>query len=257
MPEGLPVLASLETGDDVGLALVEGRLLGDRLEGFGHDVVDIVGEKRQRVHGSYIDTAVPAVTIAHHVADGVAVVCGCLGHTGSHQTGIVGLNLEVDVVGMRIVLPVARGGRLHTLQDIVAGTLVGVPQGVFGIGEGVGKLADGSVQPFLLKYLYEGEVHVDVVIQTGERVVVVFHPGVVPYYLGLVGDYLSVVLELSRTTKGAAYGLSCPATLDFVLQGGTGHGYGLCRGCDSEKRRKCEGADFHCFHALYINVFSL
>ena len=210
--------------------LVVVRLLGDGLERLGHDVVYIVGDECQRKHRCHIHAAIPSVAVAHDVPYAVGVVGGSLGHARRHQSGIVGLDLEVYVVGMGIVLPVARSRRLHTLQDVVACALVGSPEGIARMGEGMGKRRGGRVEPQPFIDLHKGQVHVDVVIQSGERVEVVAHQGVVPGYGHRVGNHAAGIFELSGSAIGYADGLASPSAPDFVCQGRAAqrHGLGSC-----------------------------
>ena len=150
------------------------------------------------------------------MANGIAVVNSGAGHTWAHQSGVVGFNLEVDVVGMRIVLPVARSRSVDPVEDVVAGALVGMPQLVLCIGEGVREVADGCIKTLLLEHVDKGEVHIQVIVQPGECIVVILDAAVVPYYLGVIGYNPAVVLELGGATKGAANGLSGPSTLNLV-----------------------------------------
>ena len=164
------------------------------------------------------------------MADAVGIVGSGLGHARAHQSGVVGLDLEVYVVGMRIVFPVTRSRGLDAVEDVVAGTLIGRPQGIASGGEGVGKVGDGCVEPLLLEDVYESEVHVDVVVQSGQVLVVMGHQGVVPGYVGRVGYHASGILKLGGATIGTAYGLASPSALDLVEQRGPaqGNSLGLC-----------------------------
>ena len=77
----------------------------DRLESLRNNVFNVIGDEGQGIHGRDIDTSVPAVTVVHHVADLISVVNGRIGHSRSHYSGVVSLDLEVDVVRMGIVHP--------------------------------------------------------------------------------------------------------------------------------------------------------
>ena len=108
--------------------------------------------------------------------------------------------------------------------------LVGSPEGIARMGEGMGKRRGGRVEPQPFIDLHEGQVHVDVVIQSGERVEVVAHQGVVPGYRHRVGNHAAGILELCGSAIGYADGLANPSAPDFVCQGRAAqrHGLGSC-----------------------------
>ena len=119
--------------DDVSHAFVVAALGRDGLEGFLHNERNIVGYKCESIHGSHIDTAVPTVSIVHDMSDFIGVTHGCIDHSRSHDAGIVGLDLEVDVVGMGVIAPVSGCRRHDAVQDVVAGLQIGMPERISGI----------------------------------------------------------------------------------------------------------------------------
>ena len=222
-PGDVPVLRVLLVPfDDISHRLVVVALGRDCLEGLIDNEVHVIADECERDHRGDIHSAVPAVAVVHHVADLVAVVGRGVDHSRSHQTGVVGLNLEVDVVGVRVVAPVAGLRRHHTVQDVVASELVGVPERVWGMGERVGEGLDRSVKAFLLEHLHESEVHVDIIVKPGDIVEPPFDRVLVPRNLDLV-VHEAGVLELRRSAVGAADGLAGPATLDLVHKNLLGH----------------------------------
>ena len=229
LPRGFPVGILLRPADRVRDALVIGTLGRNRFQGFGDDIFDVVRDERQRIHGRHVDAAVPAVAVGHDVADAVAHFGGGIGHTGRHESREVGFDLEIEVVGVRIILPVPAFGRFHSVENIVTRRLIGMPQLVGGIGEGTGHRVDGHVESVLVVNLDEGQIHVDVVVQAGLVVVPPFDIVVGPRDLVLVGNDRPVVLEFGRAPVGAAESLSGPTALDLVQQHFSGQRYGIGR----------------------------
>ena len=153
------------------------------------------------------------------MADAVAHFGGRIGHTGRHESREVGFDLEIEVVGVRIVLPVPAFGRFHSVENIVTRRLIGMPQLVGGIGEGTGHRVDGHVESVLVVNLDEGQIHVDVVVQAGLVIVPPFDIVVGPRDLVLVGNDRPVVLEFGRAPVGAAE--VCPAQPPLILSSST------------------------------------
>ena len=223
-PADVPVIGILLVpADNIGHGRMVAGSFGDDLQGLVDDKVDIVAYEGKGVHGRHVNAAVPAISVVHHVADLVAVVCGGIDHAGGHDACVVGLDLEVDVIGVRIVQPVARFRRHDAGEDVVTGLAVGMPKRIGRVGEGLGKGFDGGVQAFLGEYFYEGQVHVHIVVQAREAVVpafdAVFRPGNVDF---LVDG--GSILEFGGATVGAADDLAGPGAFDLVLEDFFGKG---------------------------------
>ena len=86
---------------------MEVALLRDQLDRALDDALDVVLDERQRVHGGDEHSAVPAVAMVHDVPDPVADLGRRIDHARRHESGEVGFDLEIDVVGGGIVEPVA------------------------------------------------------------------------------------------------------------------------------------------------------
>ena len=218
-PAALPVVRVLfpeaEYVVDAGAELGPFRNGLDGLADHGRDVVTDIG---QRIHRRREDAAVPAVTVVHDVADPVGDGGRRVGHAGGQHPDKVRLDLEIDVVGVGIVLPVAGGRCRNPVQDVVAGCLVGVPEFIGRVREGVGKVLHRGVDPLLGHHLQEGQVHIDIVVEAG-----IFNKGiidviVVPDDRHFVGHQAALELELGGAAVGAADGLGEPAALDLVGQ---------------------------------------
>jgi hypothetical protein len=113
--------------DDVPHGSGESRFRGNRFQGFGGDELDVVRDEGQSIHGRDVDAAIPAVAVGHDMPDLVADFGGGVRNSGRHQSGEIRFDLKVDVVGVRILEPMAGFGRKKTVEDIIAGHLVGVP----------------------------------------------------------------------------------------------------------------------------------
>ncbi len=92
---------------------------GDGLPTELHDAADVVLEERRRVHGGEEHPAVDAVAVVHHPALAPAHVLRGLGHSGRDHADVVALDLEVDVVGVGIVVRVAGVLGGNALQEVL------------------------------------------------------------------------------------------------------------------------------------------
>jgi hypothetical protein len=182
------------------------------------EAVDIVLDKGQRIHGRHVKPAVVSVPVVHDVAHAVADPGRRIDHAGAHQTCEIGLDLEIDVVGMGVVQPVAGLRRSDAVEDVIAGHLVGVPEHVAGLGELLSESPGRRIQPFLLDNLNKGQVHVDVVVKTGHVFEEPRQRIRSPVQRLIVGDKSALKTKLGRTAVGAADGLPGPASLDLVQQ---------------------------------------
>lgn len=208
-------------------AAAVGAARGQSLQRLGDNVLDVVAHECQSVHRRHIYSAVPSVAVVHYVSRAVAYLRGGVGHGGRHETREVGLDLEVDVVGVGIVTPVARCRGHHAVEYVVACRLVGVPQRVTGVGKGRGHRVGGGVDAQAVDHRNEGQVHVYVVVDPGgiehRRAHVV---GIAPRDFHFVADETLRMAELGRAAVGYAYRLAGPAALDLVEQFGSRHGDG-------------------------------
>ena len=266
-PADLPVVGiHLVPAYHVAHALVVLALLGDALQRLADDEVDVVADEGEGVHGGHIHASVPAVAVVHHVADVIAEMACGIGHSGRHDACVVGFDLEIYVIGVGIVLPVADLGSCHSLPDVVARLLVGVPEHVSGLGERFLERAYRGVQTFLLEHVHEGQVHVDVVIQAGGVVEVPFDVAVRPFYRDVVVDHGSGIPEFRGASVGAAYGLSGPGALDLVHQDFLAHCHfgrdaalsgASCGNADRAQGAKYHQSSFHCLVLLLVFMNSI
>ena len=148
----------------------------------------------------------------HTVAD----VYGAVDHARRHHTGKIRFDLKVDVVGRGIVEPVARFGWAQAVQDVVSSDLVSEPQAVVRVGEGVGERLRRGVHALVFQHLYEGQVHVDVIVDTRPVAERFEEIAVVPGELALIGHALAVESKLDRVAVGDSDGLRRPRALDLV-----------------------------------------
>ncbi len=203
---------------------------GDGPQGLHDNGWNVVADIGQAVHGANIHAAVPSVAVIHDVAYPVAQR-RCLVHlAGIQHPNEIGLNLEVDVVGMRVVFPVSAFRSAASAQNIVAGGLVGVPKLVVGTGKGVGIGLHRSVQSLFQHGFHEGEVHVNVVVKARVLDVRIVNIVVVPGDGNLLHDEPALVLELRGAAIGTADGLAVPSAFDLVYEGCLVNGDGLAIG---------------------------
>ena len=84
----------------------------DAFQRFSDNEFDIAADKCDGVHRAHIDASIPAVAVIHDMTYAIRNFRGSVGHSWRHKAGIVSLDLIIDVIGMRIVLPVTRLGRI-------------------------------------------------------------------------------------------------------------------------------------------------
>ena len=156
-------------------AAVEGALLWNRSESGLNYIARIVEIEGAAVKACHEGTAVESVARVHYVAYLVGDAQSLGHHCGGHQADEVGLDLEIKVVGMGVIEPVARLGGHDAVADVVAAGLVGVGQMVVGEGKCLGKLLLRAVESETLEGLHESAVVVDVVEEAGLLFPPVFH----------------------------------------------------------------------------------
>ena len=191
-------------------------LLGDRLQGFPDDESDIIGDERQRIHGRHVNPAVPAVAVIHDMSRPVAYLRCRVGHSGRHKSGEIGLDLEVDVIGVGIVEPMARLGRTDSVKNVVTRCLIGMPKHVTRIGEGTGEGIGRSIDPKTLEDLHESQVHVYVVVQPRKLLEPLTDIAFGPRDGRIVLNHRTAEAELGGTAVRTADSLAGPAAADLV-----------------------------------------
>ena len=228
--------------DDPRDRLVEAGADGNRLEPFRHDVVDVIGDESERVHRRDVDATIPAVAGVHDVADAIRDVSCRVRHAGRHEPDEVGFDLEVDIVRVRVVAPLAGLRRLHAFQNVVSRHLVGVPQLISRVGKSLGKPLRRRVHAVLLDDVDEGEVDVDVVVQSRRLLEGLFQERVVPGDRRVVLDHRAAVAEFRRPSERDADCLPRPPSFDLVAQHFRGERGRAVRACAfrPDRRRKAE-----------------
>ena len=195
IPDQLPILA---LGGNAGEA------------GFHH--FSRVGLKvRRRVHATHEHAAIQAVAIVHHPAHPVAVLDHLAREARAHQPDKVGLNLKIDVIGVKVVFRVARPRGFDALIERAARPGVGMPETILRHAKRVAELLAGRLQVNIVHHLREGHLHVKVVLPDGVR-----HAVGRPLQLRLVNP--SHRPELGRCSEGNPNHLASPASLDSVSQ---------------------------------------
>ena len=219
LPHRLPVGRIFGVpGDHVGDALMESTLNGDDIQRPSNNLRDVIEQESITVHDRYEDAPVVAVARIHDVPHPVAKPDGTVRHPGVHDPGKISLDLEIDIICVRIVGPMAGRRRHQAIQHIVAPLLIGMPQPVSGMGIGLRKSRGRSIKPLLLQHFNEGEIHVDIVVQTGNVGHPVLHHSVRPDNVHRIGNNASVKAEFRRAAVGNPYGLGSPGPPDLVFQ---------------------------------------
>ena len=218
-PRPLPILRILPVpADNVGQGLSKGALRGDRLERPAHDLPDVFGDERQRIERSHIDTAVEPVAVIHEVTDPIGHFRRRVRQTRVHQPREVGLDLKIDRVRFGVVQPMAGLGRGEAVSDVVARHLVREPQRIVAAGEFLGEIHGGGVESLFLQNLDEGQVDVDIVVESRSIRERLEQISVVPDDGHIVLDHRAVVAELRGAAVGDADRLPGPTAANLVAQ---------------------------------------
>ena len=139
-----------------------------------------------------------------------------VGHSGRHKSGEIGLDLEVDVIGVGIVEPMARLGRTDSVKNVVTRCLIGMPKHVTRIGEGTGEGIGRSIDPKTLEDLHESQVHVYVVVQPRKLLEPLTDIAFGPRDGRIVLNHRTAEAELGGATVRTADSLAGPAAADLV-----------------------------------------
>ena len=168
-------------------------------------------EEGSGVHPAHEHPAVETVAVVHHPAHPVGVLVRLLGQTRGHEADEVRLDLEVDVVGVDVVLRVTGHRGLDAPVQVAPSAGVGVPQLVLRVAEHVAVLLGGGLEADGVHHLGERHLHVEVVLV--DRVLDHLRR---PRQLAF--DDLPVGLELGRRPEGHPDHLARPAASDLVLE---------------------------------------
>jgi hypothetical protein len=239
MPHGLPIRRlGLGPGEDVGDQLVITAASGQASQSGFDDRARILLEECRRVHAGDEDSAVDALAVVHDAPGAHSDVNGGAGQSGGHQPDEIGFNLEVDVVGVDVVVRMARQFGRHSALEIAARGEIGVPERVARFAEHGRVIFGGRVEALVVEDLGEGHVDVEVVLV--ERV---GDPGGRPLGKLVCGDDPFVETELSGSSVADADHLAGPAAPDAVAQLRHRNPPGGLRGC--APRHQCEYQEFY------------
>ena len=204
---------------DVIDALPEGAFRGDWLKSHIHYLCRVILNESGAVKACNVGSAVESVSAVHDVAHPVCYVKGLGKHAGSHEAHEVGLNLEIKVVGVGVVEPVAAFRGHDALADVVPSGLVGMGKVIWRVGKAQREVFGRCPQSQLLEGLRKGEVVVNVVKQAWFTVPPVLDVAFSPANGDFLRNYGSAELEFRGGTVNHPYCLSCPAALDLVHEG--------------------------------------
>ena len=203
--------------DHIVHTLIVTALLWYSFEGFGNDKPDIIRNKCQRIHGSYINTSIPTVII-HDMTDLIRNFRSGIRHSRRHQTGIIGLDLVIQVIRMRVIQPMTGSRRHDTLQNIIPCSLVGMPQHISGFCKCHRKRIDRCIQSQTVEDIHKGQVHIDIIIQTGIVLIPPFDIAVRPGNRDIILYHRPVITKLRRSSVRTTDRLSGPSSFDFIHQ---------------------------------------
>ena len=117
---------------------------------------------------------------------------------------------------MRVVLPITDVTTLQSAENVYPRLEICVPERIRSIGKGLRKIIDIGIESLLCKYLHEGKIHINVIIETWTVVEIMLDAAFVPNDFLAIRNHLAFPFELGRSAIGTAYGLACPTSLDLV-----------------------------------------
>ena len=196
----------------------EARAFRNHFGSLAHDGRNIVTHIGIGIKGADKDASIPAVAVVHYVTYPVGKSRSLDRLSRAEHSDEVGFNLEVNIIGVRIVLPISGLRSRATVEYVVARSLIGVPEIVVGIGETVCIFLHRRINSHIAHHFKESEVHIDIIKQARIGDEGVIDIVVIPYHRLSVRNEAAFVLEFRRTTVGASYGLGEPSAADFVHQ---------------------------------------
>ncbi len=202
-------------GQDVTNRLGVSARGGDGREAALHDAPRVRLEERRGVHAAEEHSAVEAVSPVHHPPHAIRVLVRLAGKAGRHETDEVGLDLEVDVVGVEVVPGVARPRSLDSAVQGAACAGIRVPELVPGGLEHLAVLLRGRIEADGVHDLGEGHLDVEVVLVHG---VLETLRGPIAELAQVALDDSAIRLELGGGAVRDADHLACPASADLVLE---------------------------------------
>ena len=119
---------------------------------------------------------------------------------------------------MRVILPVTALGCFHSLQQIVAGYLVGMPQRIFCPPKSHRKRINRSIQPASFEDFHKSQIHINIIIQTGKGIIPILDRMLIPGNGNIILNDSSQEFKLSRSPVTASQGLTRPGTFHFITQ---------------------------------------
>ena len=169
-------------------------------KGFFHNILHIITDIGQRIHGCNIHPPVPTFAIRHDVTYLIANFSRLIGHPRRHNSGKISLNLEIDTMGMRVVLPMPALRSFHSLQQVIARYLIGMPQGIFRSLKGNGKRIHRSIQTASFKDFDKCQIYIDIIIKSRKAIVPFFHHVFIPRNGNIILNNSSQEFEFGGTT---------------------------------------------------------
>ena len=88
-------------------ALIEGALLRNALKRYVHDFHRVVADEGGRIEGGNEGSSIETVAAVHYVSYLICNLKGLRHHARSHKPDKVSLNLEVQIVCVRVVEPMS------------------------------------------------------------------------------------------------------------------------------------------------------
>ena len=162
--------------------------------------------------------------MTYSIADGRSRVR----HSRRHKARVVSLYLVVDTVGMRIVLPIARGRWHKAVLNVVTPCLVSVPERIASVCKGCGKGICRRIQPQTVKDIEEGKIHINIVEEAGRPVEKMLQMMLWVFNSSTFRNRHTPIAEFSRSAIGASYCLAGPSALNLIQECSTRESNTMC-----------------------------
>ena len=101
------------------------------------------------------------------MADFVRPLIGQLRQSGTHHANKVRFYLEVDVIGMEVIVRVSGHRRENAVVIVLARLGIGMPELIPRVGEKLLKHFGVGIPAFSVHHIHQGHLHIEVVLPFG------------------------------------------------------------------------------------------
>ncbi len=197
---------------------MEETLLRNRLKRLLDNKLHIIAHESKGIHVGYIDTSIPSVAIIHYVSYLIGNIRSGDRHARTHESGEIRFYLEINVVGMRVIAPMARFRGHYTLKYIITCSLICMPERITGVGKCCGERIHRSIKAKTVEYVNKRKIHIHIVVKAGGVLIVPLDIMLRPFDRNVIGNHCAGVAEFGRSAIGTSDCLSGPSAFYFIKQ---------------------------------------